>query len=270
MIHQADLEVQQALHGATSTDSLLASAAGSAESGDGAYDLKVPLADLKGLSVETKLLVLQEKLLRMTPAAAPHQQVAGSSDTLASSVNEAMKGSDGLTLDADELLQQQRNEDEGEGDEASRLAAPSKSSSRKRGAVGSAATATTSAAQKKKRAKVSLTSSAGASNAPVIDLINTEEGDEKKDGAESEEDSDTELRLKVSMLDPDLHITVITHAQAQESYTLLADHRPTCIILYDPEVSIIRAVELYQANTETPLKLYFLLYGKYFDIACAL
>jgi hypothetical protein len=45
-----------------------------------------------------------------------------------------------------------------------------------------------------------------------------------------------------------------------------------CLVLYDPDVAVIRAVEVYQAGMPVSaplLKVYFLLYGKY-CVLCAL
>lgn len=68
--------------------------------------------------------------------------------------------------------------------------------------------------------------------------------------------------ITVRSLDPDLHFIVMTHAQAAERFSLFADLRPSTVVLYDPDVAVVRAVEAYQTTTTLPMKLYFMLYGK--------
>ena len=53
--------------------------------------------------------------------------------------------------------------------------------------------------------------------------------------------------------------------QALERFDVLRDTQPSFIILYDPEISIIRGIEGYQSSIpqgEVPVKVFFLMYGK--------
>ena len=63
-------------------------------------------------------------------------------------------------------------------------------------------------------------------------------------------------------IDPNLHLIVISHSQFSEKFNLLSDIKPDYVILYDPDVTIVRTIETYQAddNTKNKLKVYFMLY----------
>ena len=75
-------------------------------------------------------------------------------------------------------------------------------------------------------------------------------------------DSESEPRLHVRLLDPALHLMMVTHAEATQRASLLSEVQPSVVVLYDPEVSVVRAVEAYQASLASPIKVYFMMYGK--------
>jgi len=66
----------------------------------------------------------------------------------------------------------------------------------------------------------------------------------------------------VTRIDPNLHLIVISHTQFLEKFNLLNDMKPDYIVLYDPDVTVVRTIETYQAdnNTKGKLKVYFMLY----------
>lgn len=81
-----------------------------------------------------------------------------------------------------------------------------------------------------------------------------------------------EPELEFSLLDPDLHVMMTTQIQLKESLCLLADFQPAFIILYDPDVHVIRSIEAQQAQFQSkytrssmkapqPVKVFFLMYG---------
>lgn len=58
-------------------------------------------------------------------------------------------------------------------------------------------------------------------------------------------------------------IIILTHNDVKQQLRLLEDLEPTYIILYDPEISLIRRLETYQASiAPTSIKVYFMMYGK--------
>jgi hypothetical protein len=77
-----------------------------------------------------------------------------------------------------------------------------------------------------------------------------------------DEESDTPA---ASLIDPDLHVIMMTHAEATSSCNVFSDVRPAYVVLCDPDVTLIRNMETYQANNSRghaePLRVYFILYG---------
>ena len=68
------------------------------------------------------------------------------------------------------------------------------------------------------------------------------------------------------LLDPDLSITIMTHSDIKGNYSSLYDFCPAYVVLYDPDISIIRSIETYQSQLrpEAPaVKVYFILYGQF-------
>lgn len=66
-------------------------------------------------------------------------------------------------------------------------------------------------------------------------------------------------------LDPDLHLMLMTHSEVKGSFTTLQDCSPAYVVLFDPDVSIIRAIETYQSALPPSLpsvRVYFVMYGK--------
>lgn len=72
--------------------------------------------------------------------------------------------------------------------------------------------------------------------------------------------------LQASLLDSSLNVTMLTHSQCAEQFNPFLDLCPAYIILLDPDVTIIRMIEAYQADMcngkeHTPVtKVFFLMY----------
>lgn len=75
---------------------------------------------------------------------------------------------------------------------------------------------------------------------------------------------DIDDTLRASILDPEINLQMMTHEQFKQNFTALSDIKPSYIILYDPDISIVRSLETFQATVTSPLRVYFLLYSKYF------
>lgn len=57
----------------------------------------------------------------------------------------------------------------------------------------------------------------------------------------------------------------MTHSEAKDSFTALRDCAPAYVVLYDPDITLIRYIETYQAGLPAhspPVRVYFILYGK--------
>lgn len=191
---------------------------------------------MQTLSVEHKLLVVQEKLLRLTPAATPYQELPD--------------GTGGISVEGflqADTTEGMRDEEEEEGGEEANDAVES----RRDETTGKRSAGAISSDSRSSFKKARSTNYKGSTTKP-----NDEEEDVLSQSSVDSAD------LLVSVLDPTLHLVVMTHAQVGENFSLLSDVRPSCVILYDPEVAIIRAIEAHQAVVTTPLKLYFLLYGE--------
>lgn len=67
------------------------------------------------------------------------------------------------------------------------------------------------------------------------------------------------------MLDPALHVMLMTHGEARENLSAMQDCSPAYVVLYDADITLIRAVETYQSMlppAASPVKVYFILYGE--------
>jgi hypothetical protein len=54
--------------------------------------------------------------------------------------------------------------------------------------------------------------------------------------------------------------------QALERFEIFRDIQPSYVILYDADIAVVRGIEAYQSSLpkeEHPVKVYFLMYGKY-------
>jgi hypothetical protein len=81
------------------------------------------------------------------------------------------------------------------------------------------------------------------------------------DGTAGAGDGGSAGEITISLLDPNLFITIVTHHQLKENFCLFQSHRPHSIILYDSEVYIIRRIETYQSMISShQLQLYFFNY----------
>jgi hypothetical protein len=79
------------------------------------------------------------------------------------------------------------------------------------------------------------------------------------------QDSQTPYYGTAAVLDPGLHVTMVTHSEVRDSYVALRDHSPAYVVLYDPDITLIRCIEAYQSTLppQAPaVKVYFILYGK--------
>ena len=69
------------------------------------------------------------------------------------------------------------------------------------------------------------------------------------------------------LLDPSLHVMLMTHSECKENLSCFQDCRPAYVVLYDADVALIRGVEAYQStiaadSDNSPVKVFFLLYGE--------
>ena len=79
---------------------------------------------------------------------------------------------------------------------------------------------------------------------------------------EGEGDTLGDFEVTSSYLDPALNVTVMTQMRALELFDILSDVKPAYVILYDPDVTLVRNIEIYQSKNEGErVKVYFLLYS---------
>jgi hypothetical protein len=79
------------------------------------------------------------------------------------------------------------------------------------------------------------------------------------------QDSQTPYYGTATVLDPGLHVSMVTHSEVRDSYVALRDHSPAYVVLYDPDITLIRCIEAYQSTLppQAPaVKVYFILYGE--------
>lgn len=77
-------------------------------------------------------------------------------------------------------------------------------------------------------------------------------------------DSSQQTARSASVLDPELHVMLMTHSEARENLSAMQDCSPAYVVLYDADITLIRAVETYQSMlpaAASPVKVYFILYG---------
>lgn len=86
------------------------------------------------------------------------------------------------------------------------------------------------------------------------------------EGYEREYNASDAFHVTSSFLVDDLMVEIVTHEQMQAHYYLLRDWQPRHIVLYDAEVRILRQIEAYQSSMplSSPLRVHFLVYGKLF------
>ncbi|RHY31493.1 hypothetical protein DYB32_003453, partial [Aphanomyces invadans] len=65
---------------------------------------------------------------------------------------------------------------------------------------------------------------------------------------------------KLGILPPQDQLVLCTYADAEKCSNLLDDLRPSHIILYDPDVSFIRELEVYSALSSSPIQVHFMVY----------
>lgn len=70
--------------------------------------------------------------------------------------------------------------------------------------------------------------------------------------------SDTEI--EISLFEPESSIIILTHNNANQQYDFMSDINPEYVILYDPDVALVRSIESYQSTIDTIIKIYFLVY----------
>lgn len=77
-----------------------------------------------------------------------------------------------------------------------------------------------------------------------------------------DDDRDDEPEFSWRFLDANLQIMIYTHTQAAASYDIMDEMDPSYVIMNDPDISLVRNIEVHQANRQSPLRVYFLVYGK--------
>jgi DNA excision repair protein ERCC-4 len=89
--------------------------------------------------------------------------------------------------------------------------------------------------------------------------------DDDNDGLDDDDDEDDKLMFDATMPE-ELRVIVRSHASidGEESIILLNDLRPSYIVLYDADISFIRAMEIYSALSSAsrahPLRVFFLIF----------
>ena len=78
----------------------------------------------------------------------------------------------------------------------------------------------------------------------------------------AQEDEIVEPELGISMVEPSCDVMLCTHMQLHESCTLLADYDPSYVVFYDPDIEIIRTIEVFQSSKAQRIRVYFLMHGK--------
>ena len=66
--------------------------------------------------------------------------------------------------------------------------------------------------------------------------------------------------IEISLLEPEPSIILLTHSDANQRFDFMSDIDPEYVIIYDPEVSLIRSIESHQSIIDNIIKVYFLVY----------
>ena len=80
----------------------------------------------------------------------------------------------------------------------------------------------------------------------------------------AQDDDNAEIELNISLAEPSCDVMLCTHLQLHESCTLLTDYDPSYVVFYDPDIEIIRSIEVFQSSKAQRIKVYFLMHGNYF------
>ncbi len=68
-----------------------------------------------------------------------------------------------------------------------------------------------------------------------------------------------EICVSATLIDPNQRVLILTHSQWKENVTVLSDTQPSDVVLYDPDIAIIRSLEVYQASRRRAMHIYFLM-----------
>ena len=109
-----------------------------------------------------------------------------------------------------------------------------------------------------KRKQVQTTLSMGKCTSETVKGIN------KTTSNKGEDDVEKETEFSWRLLDPNFHFAIYTHAQANAIFDVMEEVMPSYVVLYDPDITLLRNIEVYQANhPKEKLKVYFLIYGPF-------
>jgi hypothetical protein len=121
---------------------------------------------------------------------------------------------------------------------------------------------------RKKAAAVSSTTSSTNLNVPMpaskrSKKVETHQTTASADDIAPEMEEDDRPRLTANFVDPDLHISIITHSQIEENFCIWRELMPKYIILYDTDVRVVRNIEVLQALPDMhQITVYFMAYGE--------
>eukprot|EP01038_Epipyxis_sp_PR26KG_P009087 gene9087-12256_t len=212
--------------------------------------LKISKKDLMSLHFENQLILIQERILQLSPAAVPTQQSSTEEKRV---INEFYKDLDNINNynenEFDEIYDDVHNTNV----ETNEKMVDNKMKTGKK-------TGNNSSNNNSKGNKRTIQSLFGqqTNNKKVKnDQTSHTNLDEVDDTAD---DLEEENKLTAAFLDPDFHISVVTQNQINQNFSLLFDMQPAYIILYDSDIAVMRTIEAYQATTPVIIKLYCLLY----------
>ena len=81
----------------------------------------------------------------------------------------------------------------------------------------------------------------------------------------AQDDDNAESELNISLAEPSCDVMLCTHLQLHELCTLLTDYDPSYVVFYDPDIEIIRSIEVFQSSKAQRIKVYFLMHGNYYS-----